>query len=479
MLRLRQVEIFGFKSFAERTRIVFSGNGVAAVVGPNGCGKSNIADSILWVLGEQSAKTLRSGRMADCIFNGTATRPPTNLAEVTLTLYDPESEKVPELPAPQPEASGEAAASEGAPEAAADESPAPGAPTEPKRRKKALNLRILPGEVVVTRRLYRDGTSEYYLNGELCRLRDIQELFMGTGLGPESYAIIEQGRVGQILSSRPSDRRGLLEEAAGVTKYKTKRRLAEAKLESAHQNLLRVNDILEEITKQLNSLKRQAARARRYQELKSEGTQLHRQLLASQLDQLRLQADEIAQRCGENRVEFERITATLTEQEQQQAAGQQRQYELESILRAEQNRAGQVLIEVERAHTRRAETRRLQEETAARLTTLAAERDSLAQEFSATTAALGKAREAGEQQQAELGAAVREVERLAAETEALRQRISALEAERRELEAAQAQAASRLLSARPELALLEAAAETSSEPLRRLEAERELARSER
>ncbi|MGH9787481.1 MAG: AAA family ATPase, partial [Candidatus Acidiferrales bacterium] len=240
MLRLRQVEIFGFKSFAERTRIVFGGSGVAAVVGPNGCGKSNIADSILWVLGEQSAKTLRRGRMADCIFNGTATRPPTNLAEVTLTLYDPESENAPEVPSSQPEAVPEAPVPDADPAAedlASDESSrvtghgpqvtapetADESPAAPKRRKKALNLRILPGEVVVTRRLYRDGTSEYYLNGELCQLRDIQELFMGTGLGPESYAIIE--------------------EAAGVSKYKTKRRLAEAKLEASKINLSRVNDI--------------------------------------------------------------------------------------------------------------------------------------------------------------------------------------------------------------------------------------------
>ncbi|HSC78495.1 MAG TPA: hypothetical protein VLB32_08020, partial [Candidatus Acidoferrales bacterium] len=201
--------------------------------------------------------------------------------------------------------------------------------------KRGLNLKIMPGEVVVTRRLYRDGTSEYYLNGELCRLRDIQELFMGTGLGPESYAIIEQGRVGQILSSRPSDRRGLLEEAAGVTKYKTKRRLAEAKLESAHQNLLRVNDILEEISKQLNSLKRQAARARRYQELKAKGTHLHRRLLATQLDALRTQAEALAAQVEANRAESEQAAATLAAREQRQAASQQRQYELEAALRAE------------------------------------------------------------------------------------------------------------------------------------------------
>ncbi|MCI0403093.1 MAG: AAA family ATPase, partial [Acidobacteria bacterium] len=423
MLRLRQVEIFGFKSFAERTRIVFGGSGVAAIVGPNGCGKSNIADSILWVLGEQSAKTLRSGRMADCIFNGTATRPPTNLAEVTLTLYDPESEKA--LP-PQPEPVAEAA-----PEAASEtgETPAPGAHPEHKRRKKGLNLRILPGEVVVTRRLYRDGTSEYYLNGELCRLRDIRELFMGTGLGPESYAIIEQGRVGQILSSRPSDRRALLEEAAGVTKYKTKRRLAEAKLESAHQNLLRVNDILEEITKQLNSLKRQAARARRYQELKAEGTHLHRQLLATQLDALRAQAAGIAAQVEANRAESEQAAAVLGAREQRQAASQQRQYELEEALRAEQNCAGMVLVELERAQTRRTDTLRQQQEADARLEMLAAQRQSVSDE--AVAAATDAERQRGEvaRLEAQFAAAAAELDSLESEIARLHQQLAPLSGE--------------------------------------------------
>ncbi|HXE76363.1 MAG TPA: AAA family ATPase [Candidatus Xenobia bacterium] len=422
MLRLRQVEIFGFKSFAERTRIVFSGNGVAAIVGPNGCGKSNIADAILWVLGEQSAKTLRSGRMADCIFNGTATRPPTNLAEVTLTLYDPDSEK-PAAPLPEPLAE---AAPDAAPEAG--ETPAETHP-EHKRRKRGLNLKILPGEVVVTRRLYRDGISEYYLNGELCRLRDIQELFMGTGLGPESYAIIEQGRVGQILSSRPSDRRGLLEEAAGVTKYKTKRRLAEAKLESAHQNLLRANDILEEISKQLNSLKRQAARARRYQELKAEGTHLHRQLLATQLDALRAQAEALAAQVEANRAESERAAATLGAREQQQAASQQRQYELEAALRVEQNRAGVVLVELERAQSRRTDTLRQQQETAARLEALVAQRQAMSNE--ALAAGAEAERQQGEVARLEeqFAAAAAELDTLEAEIARLHRELAPLNGE--------------------------------------------------
>ncbi|MEE8200867.1 MAG: AAA family ATPase [Candidatus Acidoferrales bacterium] len=400
MLRLRKVEMFGFKSFAERTRIVFNGTGIAAVVGPNGCGKSNIADAILWVLGEQSAKTLRSSRMADCIFNGTASRPPTNLAEVTLTLVNPEAEKTASAEEKPP--AGDPAAEEGA---------GPGR----KRSKNRLNLKILPGEVVVTRRLYRDGTSEYYLNGELCRLRDIQQLFLGTGLGPESYAIIEQGRVDQILSSRPADRRVLIEEAAGVSKYKTKRRLAEHKLEAARQNLLRVNDILEELTRQLNSLKRQASRARRYQELKKEGTDLRRRLLATQLERFRAAEAALAAQLEENGGELGELTAALAALEQEQAAGHSRQYELEAGLRQEQNRAGQVLVEFERAQARVADARRQQQELAERLTALAAQRQSLAEEET-DTAAAAENRQLVARLEADLSATVQELDKLAAET---------------------------------------------------------------
>ncbi|MBI4467376.1 MAG: AAA family ATPase [Acidobacteria bacterium] len=409
MLRLQKVELVGFKSFAERTRIVFNGSGVAGVVGPNGCGKSNISDAILWVLGEQSAKTLRSSRMADCIFNGTATRPPTNLAEVTLTLVDPEAEKT----------AGEAAAEAPAETVPAGQEAGAGAEAgrSDKKRKNRLNLRILPGEVVVTRRLYRDGTSEYYLNGELCRLRDIQELFMGTGLGPESYAIIEQGRIGQILSSRPSDRRAIIEEAAAVSKYKTKRRLAEAKLAAAQQNLLRVNDILEEITKQLNSLKRQASRARRYQELKAEGAELRRRLLATQLEQFRAAEASLGAQLEANGAEINGLAATLAAFEQEHAAGQARQYELEAALRQEQNRAGQVLVELERAYARLADIRRQQQEATARLTALTGQRQSLGEEAAGTTGATEENRRLIARLEADFAAAVQDLGRLAADTE--------------------------------------------------------------
>jgi len=224
LYKLKKLELLGFKSFGDRSRLEFA-DGVAAVVGPNGCGKSNLSDAISWVLGEQSARSLRGERMADVIFNGTGTRLPTSMAEVTMTLVDPEYNE-----AGFPEEEKELQPVEAQePEAAAAEG---GGEEEWSRPPK---LRHRAGEIAVTRRLFRSGESEYLINGQVCRLRDIQDLFMGTGLGPESYAIIEQGRIGQVLSSRPSDRRLILEEAAGVSKFKTRKRLAEAKLESSRQ----------------------------------------------------------------------------------------------------------------------------------------------------------------------------------------------------------------------------------------------------
>ena len=165
-----------------------------------------------------------------------------------------------------------------------------------KIRRRKFQQQFRAGEIVVTRRLFRSGDSEYLLNGKLCRLRDIQELFMGTGLGPESYALIEQGRIGQILSSRPTDRRAIIEEAAGITKFKTKKRLAEARLEDAKQNLSRVNDIFEEVTRQMNSLKRQASKAERYAKLREEMRAKLRLVLASKFAQLDRESIEVDER---------------------------------------------------------------------------------------------------------------------------------------------------------------------------------------
>src|SRR6266699_4090970 len=239
MLKLRRIELIGFKSFSDRGEITVQDSGVTAIVGPNGCGKSNVSDAIAWVLGEQSAKSLRGEKMEDVIFNGTRSRAPMGMAEVTITLSEAEPTHHNETGNGNGNGNGQRSA-----------------PASPR-------------DVVVQRRLYRSGESLYLIDGKPCRLRDIQDIFLGTGLGPNSYAIIEQGRVGQLLNSKPSDRRALIEEAAGITKFKAKRKIAESRLEAARQNLSRINDILAEVDRQRNSLKRQAGKARRYLELRA------------------------------------------------------------------------------------------------------------------------------------------------------------------------------------------------------------------
>ena len=216
---LQSLELIGFKSFAPKTTLRFH-RGVTAIVGPNGCGKSNVLDAIRWVLGEQSAKALRGGEMADVIFNGTDTRQPHNMAEVSMTFDECEQE-----------------------------------------------LGVEWNEVRITRRVFRDGKSEYLINGTPCRLKDIHNLFMDTGIGRSAYSIMEQGRTAQLLNSRPEDRRAIFEEAAGITKYKAQKKEALRKLEYTESNLLRVSDIIKEVKRQIGSLQRQAGKARRYQSL--------------------------------------------------------------------------------------------------------------------------------------------------------------------------------------------------------------------
>src|SRR6184192_638354 len=218
-MHLQSLELLGFKSFADKTIFNFH-EGITAIVGPNGCGKSNVLDAVRWVLGEQSAKSLRGDEMADVIFNGTDTRKPVGLAEVSLTFSDCETE-----------------------------------------------LNIDWHDVCVTRRVYRDGNSEYLLNKTPCRLRDIQNLFADTGIARTAYSMMEQGKIDMILSSRPEDRRAVFEEAAGITKYKTQKRDALRKLEATEANLLRIGDVIKEVKRQIGSLQRQAGKARRYQAL--------------------------------------------------------------------------------------------------------------------------------------------------------------------------------------------------------------------
>src|SRR6059058_4420433 len=218
-MHLQSLELFGFKSFADKTIFNFH-EGVTAIVGPNGCGKSNVCDAVRWVLGEQSAKSLRGGEMADVIFNGAESRKPLGFAEVSLNFTECGEE-----------------------------------------------LGVEWHEVRVTRRIYRDGNSEYFLNKTGCRLKDIHGLFADTGVGRAAYSIMEQGKIDLILSSRPEDRRSVFEEAAGITRYKTQKKEALRKLEATEANLLRIGDIIKEVKRQIGSLQRQAGKARRYQAL--------------------------------------------------------------------------------------------------------------------------------------------------------------------------------------------------------------------
>jgi chromosome segregation protein len=240
MFTLDRMEVHGFKSFYGRTQFEFR-HGITAVVGPNGCGKSNIGDAISWVLGDQSPKSLRAERMADVIFNGSEARKPLGMAEVTLRFLGPN-----------------------------------GGPEKPE-------------EFLVSRRLYRSGESEYLLNGSRCRLKDIQETLSRSNVGSRLYSVIEQGKVDLILASKPKDRRGLFEEAAGILAYKAKRRVALGKLEATQANLLRIHDILSEVQKQAGSLRRQVARARRYQRLQDAIRSRRGVLLRTRLNDLDLE----------------------------------------------------------------------------------------------------------------------------------------------------------------------------------------------
>ena len=398
MLKLRKVELIGFKSFCEKTHLTFSGTGLSCIVGPNGCGKSNIVDAVSWVLGEQSHKSLRAERMADCIFNGTAKRPPMGLAEVTLTLVDTELAEAARFvlgdsqPGTRPvEIAGDvgeglrpfADGTESAETTAVEIESGPIAVSDDKTSRKArlaqkTAAQSRPGEVVVGRRLYRSGQSEYLINGRTARLRDIQELFMGIGLGPDSYAIIEQGRIGQVLSSKPSDRRAIIEEAAGITKYKTKKRLAEAKIESSKLNLTRVNDIFVEVEKQLASLKRQASKARRYAEIREQMRSLLRAVLASKAHRLDSEAERLAVSLAEIATMEEKHSQSIAEMEAEQERLDRRVYELDAELRQNQNLIGQAALELDRAENRILFNRQRREELAERARHLANEREQAA-----------------------------------------------------------------------------------------------------
>lgn len=399
LLKLKKVHLLGFKSFCDRTEIALddkNARGLTAIVGPNGCGKSNISDALIWVLGEQSAKSMRGTKMEDVIFSGTRDRRSTGMAEVSLTFIDPdiyvqespESEDAPDttlrdnfteaeaedwdeaavraraaqeteeiiadLQPGQLLEEGQGPAAEGS-DSAQDEDTAnaSGAPAVvlKVRRRKFQRTPTRRGEIVITRRLFRSGNSEYLLNGKLCRLRDIQDIFMGTGLGPDTYAIISQERVGQLLSSKPYERRSMIEEAAGTTRFKTKKRLAELRLEQAKQNLARVNDIFDEVTRQMNSLKRQAAKAERYAALRQEVQQRLRLVIATRLAEMGQEAANLESGLATLTAQVDALGGQVGALDQQHATATERGYALEGQAREAAARASAITVDIERALT--------------------------------------------------------------------------------------------------------------------------------
>ncbi len=272
---LKQLDVIGFKSFADRTRLTFD-PGLIAIVGPNGCGKSNVSDAIRWVLGEQRPTALRCSKLVDVVFNGTDTRKPLGLAEVSITFADCEKELGTEY-----------------------------------------------HEVTITRRVYRDGSGEYFINKQACRLKDVQHLFMGTGIGTSSYSVMAQGQIDAILSSKPEDRRAVFEEAAGITKFKADRKEALRKIEQTEQNLLREADVLREMKRQIGSLQRQVGKAQKYKELRDELRGIDIYVSKNRIHEF----DAVLEQNAANRQEIEKAIAEATEQVAAAEAAQQAQHQ--------------------------------------------------------------------------------------------------------------------------------------------------------
>ncbi|MGI8733063.1 MAG: chromosome segregation protein SMC [Pyrinomonadaceae bacterium] len=382
MFKLHRLEITGFKSFADYTEILFTGDGITAVVGPNGCGKSNVADAIAWVLGEQRVKHLRGAEMKDVIFQGSRNRQPSGMAEVVMHMVRDEvveiepdiedidstleqiDDRVVDLDLPEEKAASSLETPAEVVAISADEPAELASATPPteaatpaqitkahKRhwRRRNLALEFQPGEsVAVTRRLYRSGESEYLLNDRLCRLRDIQDLFSGTGLSGGHYAIIEQGRIGQILSAKPMDRRTIIEEAAGITKFRVRQRAAEGRLESARGNLSRISDIISEIDRQVNSLRRQAAKARRYRVYREELRELLRHVFVAEDRRLTTLLDETETRLAEVSLLESSIAAELTQRETDARSATHQARNIEDDLAAARAAAAEAVLRRDR-----------------------------------------------------------------------------------------------------------------------------------
>ncbi len=349
-MKIKKVEVCGFKSFVDRA-VIHIDHEVTAIVGPNGCGKSNIVDAIRWAMGEQSARNLRGKNMEDVIFNGSEARGPHSFAEVTLTFDNEDGLSPPQF--------------------------------------------VAYPEIAVTRRLDRSGNSEYSINRTQCRLRDVHELFLGTGVGTKAYSIIEQGRIGFIVSAKPTDRRHLIEEAAGITKFKAKKKAAERKMDQTRQNLLRIGDIIHEIERSLASLKRQAQKAERYKRYREEIRDLEllvashrwmeltvtRRVAREELDRVEAEVEgrRFALRIREADLGAERLEVQVHENKVEVA--QRSAYELDNSVRALEGKID--------GHLARLESLRESERTAEReLGALVAQREMLAAERTSLEEAL-------------------------------------------------------------------------------------------
>ncbi|HEY4573228.1 MAG TPA: AAA family ATPase, partial [Thermoanaerobaculia bacterium] len=395
MLKVERLQISGFKSFVDPVEVRFAG-GVTAIVGPNGCGKSNLSEAITWVLGEQSAKSLRGGTMEDVIFNGSDSRKPLGMAECVLTLRTDLS--------------------------------FPGAED---------------GRITIGRRVFRGGEGQYRLNGKVVRLKEVKDLLMDTGLGIRAYSVIEQGKIGMILSGKPQERRKLIEEAAGITRYKARKSIAEIKLQEAMSNLLRLDDVISEVERALRSLKRQASAARRYQEKEKEYRELLEAVLLGRWAALSARLAELKGRIEDATSREAALAADLHRDEAALVAGRERLDELARRMADRHQKVAELGAVIEgRQEFLKANRQTVQElgERAAQGRALADRRET---EIAAHGEALGELAEkrqelAGEREQAaaavdederQIAAAERDLKQVAARVDGFRSQMLAAAAE--------------------------------------------------